>query len=292
VPAERAASARLVFDLGFHRGEDVAFYLHRGFDVVAVDADPRLVAEARRAFAGDVASGRLELVQAAVVGRAAGDLEFHLSKNTVWNSVDSRVSAREGMYDAPVVVPTIDLPALIDRYGVPYYCKVDLEGADIAAVESLSRVDELPRYVSAETECLAEGEVADAATATATLDRLRSAGYERFKLVDQRSLTVLEPGRSFYPVVEPFHPPVEPRRLSVLDPLLNPYRRNERRLARRFGHRFPHGASGPFGPDLSGEWLGYDTARETLLFHRSEYYAMSKAVSYGFWCDWHATPES
>ena len=36
----------LVFDIGMNNGDDTAYYLHRGFRVVAVEADPILCAAA------------------------------------------------------------------------------------------------------------------------------------------------------------------------------------------------------------------------------------------------------
>ena len=30
----------LIFDIGFHKGEDTLFYLLKGYRVIAVDADP------------------------------------------------------------------------------------------------------------------------------------------------------------------------------------------------------------------------------------------------------------
>ena len=34
--------ADLIYDVGFHQGEDTAFYLKKGFLVVAFEAHPRL----------------------------------------------------------------------------------------------------------------------------------------------------------------------------------------------------------------------------------------------------------
>ena len=35
----------LIFDIGFHKGEDTLFYLLKGYRVIAVDADPNLINE-------------------------------------------------------------------------------------------------------------------------------------------------------------------------------------------------------------------------------------------------------
>lgn len=281
--------ARLVFDLGMHEGEDVAYYIQGGLRVVAVEADHRLVDRARETFAENIREGRLRLEHAAVVETAGGIVEFHLSQNTLWNSISAPLANREGLGERTVTAPTVDLPTLIRRYGLPGYCKIDLEGGDAAALAGLAHAPELPRFISAETECLGSGDDLDESNPFAVLDQLQAVGYTHFKLVDQRSLVVLPPNRSFYPRAERFHPPIADHERRRFDRFRDPYLRNSRRLARRTRFRFEEGASGPFGPELDGTWLAYDSARATLLHHRRDYFAMGKAVPHGFWCDWHAT---
>ena len=41
---------KLIFDIGFHKGEDTRYYLYRGYDVVAVDAAPDMIAQGKRMF--------------------------------------------------------------------------------------------------------------------------------------------------------------------------------------------------------------------------------------------------
>ena len=36
---------KLIYDIGLHRGEDTAYYVARGFNVIAIEANPDLVAE-------------------------------------------------------------------------------------------------------------------------------------------------------------------------------------------------------------------------------------------------------
>src|SRR5438477_7842187 len=92
----RQGKAQLVFDLGMHLGEDAAYYLGRGYDVLGVDADPDLVKAAARAFAAEVAAGRLQLLHAAVVAEAGEDVDFYVSQHAVWNSLEPRISTRAG----------------------------------------------------------------------------------------------------------------------------------------------------------------------------------------------------
>ena len=69
----------LVFDLGFHRGEDTDHYLAMGHRVVAVEANPSLAKQGRERFAAAISSGELTLIHAAVLGegRALSAVAFH-----------------------------------------------------------------------------------------------------------------------------------------------------------------------------------------------------------------------
>ena len=52
-----ASRSRLILDLGMNNGDDTAYYLTRGFRVVALDANPALCEGARKRFHnGDRAS--------------------------------------------------------------------------------------------------------------------------------------------------------------------------------------------------------------------------------------------
>lgn len=96
----------LIFDVGMHRGEDTEYYLARGFRVVAVDADPAMIAQAADRFSEAVRDGRLVLVHAAV-GDDQGEVEFHLSDQTIWSSRKPQVSARERTETRTIRVPSL-----------------------------------------------------------------------------------------------------------------------------------------------------------------------------------------
>src|SRR5437867_12659470 len=105
----------LVFDIGMHIGEDTAYYLARGYRVVAVEANPRLIDDACRRFVEAIEAGRPELVHAGVAERAAGPLTFHLSRRTIWSSLDRTLAEREGLYDDSVEVPSVTLAQLMSE---------------------------------------------------------------------------------------------------------------------------------------------------------------------------------
>jgi hypothetical protein len=152
---------------------------------------------------------------------------------------------------------------------------------DAVALEDLATTAARPTYVSVEAECAGDSRQSDEA-ALANLDRLVRLGYDRFKLVDQESLRVLalddlELGReqSLRERVRARLGKRQPERSAVL------------RVA---GRRtvFHAGATGPFGPDLAGEWLAEEDARRLLVAARRAYFSREGATPYGFWCDWHA----
>ncbi len=281
----------LIFDVGLHTGQDTAYYLHRGYRVVAVDADVRMIERAEVEFAGAVEEGRLRLVHCAVAADE-GEVDFHLSGNPLWNSAIRHVTDREGLHQTTLRVPARRLDNLLREFGVPYYCKIDVEGYDVVCLRTLRGMPELPLYVSAETESVGPSDRPTDAEALATLEELARLGYRRFKLVDQRGLGLLPASGHVYTRRPPLWKRVR-RRLGLGG--YGPYNyagwyaEQRRKVCQALGYEFTVHSSGPFGEDLGGEWLDLSTARRTLLRHRAEYFRLPQVDTFWFWCDWHAT---
>jgi hypothetical protein len=68
---------------------------------------------------------------------------------------------------------TITLNSLVRAYGVPYYLKIDIEGADAIALQQLCELEVVPSFVSAELNDPSD------------LDHLRAAGYKKAQLINQ-----------------------------------------------------------------------------------------------------------
>jgi FkbM family methyltransferase len=68
----------LIFDVGMHTGQDTDFYLKKGFDVVAVEANPALVEGARERFRDAIACGRLVIHEVAIADRE-GETDFYVN---------------------------------------------------------------------------------------------------------------------------------------------------------------------------------------------------------------------
>lgn len=174
-----ADSSRFIMDLGMNNGDDTAYYLAKGFDVVAIEANPELVEAARARFAREITAKRLTIVEAAVWS-TSGTVTFHV------NEEDSRSSSVEEVWakhhDAPthpVEVPALTLGDLFDRFGTPRYLKIDVRGADDMVLKQLRGQIIKPLYVSVE----------DCRSGYEFIEALDDAGYDGFKLVDQSKVT-------------------------------------------------------------------------------------------------------
>lgn len=112
-----------VFDVGANIG-DVAEALQRaGMRVVAVEPQPECLAELRARC-----GGRGEFVAVpGVVGRATGTATLYLRPH---HAASSLRGDWLGDTVGTLEVPMTTLAELIERFGVPAYCKVDVEGAE------------------------------------------------------------------------------------------------------------------------------------------------------------------
>lgn len=182
--AEIEVNQKLVFDIGFHVGEDAAFYLKRGFKVVAVEANPALCDAARERFASEIASGQLILVNKALAA-TPGKLVFYVSEHSVWSTCDETFAARSreaGYATRPITVEATTIAHLIEEHGVPYFMKVDIEGFDMVVIEGLLKTEARPAYISLESD-------KDSVKGLRReFDTLAQLGYDRFKRVNQAAV--------------------------------------------------------------------------------------------------------
>jgi len=131
----------LCFDIGANLGQKTSLFLDAGARVVAVEPQPDCVEILRR---GVARRGDVEIVPVALAA-ADGQAELFLCDET---STLSSMSKRfiSTMRFAPffswrrtIAVPTTTLDRLIDQYGLPAYCKIDVEGYEASVLEGLTR---------------------------------------------------------------------------------------------------------------------------------------------------------
>ena len=167
-----ADGTRVVFDVGMNNGDDSAYYLSRGYAVVAIEANPILAERARHRFEHEIAAGQIWIEEVGI-GDRSGNMTFWINdERDVFSSFHRARAARNGTRCHAIKVECITLDTLLKKYGVPYYLKMDIEGDEASCLHSLDSFP-LPQYVSVEAEKLE------------FLQLLWQLGYREFAIVDQ-----------------------------------------------------------------------------------------------------------
>lgn len=96
---------KLIFDIGFHKGEDTRYYLYRGYDVVAVDAAPDMIAQGKRMFSKEMDEGRLTLLNYIVAREKDTFPEFYISENSEWSSMHRKYPRKPHLERKAQTVP-------------------------------------------------------------------------------------------------------------------------------------------------------------------------------------------
>ncbi|MBU6325120.1 MAG: FkbM family methyltransferase, partial [Bacteroidetes bacterium] len=277
---------KLVYDIGYHEGQDTAYYLKKGYKVVAVDADRSLIAKGKEQHAAAIASGQLTLVEKAIYEQDDQEVAFFISDNSEWNSLNSDFAGRNELGTRTEKVTTIRLDSLIQTYGKPYFLKIDIEGYDVHALRTLSP-ELAPEFISVEALSLTATHTPDEQETLATLNELRRLGYRRFRLVDQTEFAAMEPGKAFYGVdrfaAEPLWAGLLRRFLMKRGYRLKRYS-NRDWINARCNHHFEYGSAGPLPEELDGTWLNAEQAAKAIKYHLAE--AVKRGMT-GFWVDWH-----
>jgi FkbM family methyltransferase len=132
----------LVFDLGANIGDRAEVFRRLGASVVAVDPQPSCLAALNARFAGDQ---RVTVVDKAVAA-APGSYELRVDENTTLSTMSPqwidavRQSARfEAEWASSVLVEGTTLDALIEEFGSPQFCKIDVEGYEPEVLEGLTQ---------------------------------------------------------------------------------------------------------------------------------------------------------
>jgi len=134
----------LCFDIGAHVGNRLWVWSRLGAQVVAVEPQPLCMQWLQRCF------GRrpgVTLVEAAV-GATPGTAELWISERTPtvttlstdWINTVQQVASFAGVgWQTTVTVPVTTLDALIAHYGLPAFCKIDVEGYELEVIRGLSQ---------------------------------------------------------------------------------------------------------------------------------------------------------
>jgi len=272
----------LVYDVGMNNGDDTKYYLHLGYNVIAIDASPDLVDRAKVTFENEIKENRLEIINIGIASEE-GVLDFYLNKHhSAWNSFDFNIGSRGGSGYEVIKVRTRSIHEIIKEKGVPYYLKIDIEGYDKTCLESLININERPKIVSVE---LSEMDL---------ILKLKELGYNKFKIIDQQSFLSME-----LPQTKEYNSYWKLMKYRLSMKLLTRITRKlfgkiivafyEKQFKYLFKYNHPHGSSGPFGENLPGKWLTFEDAVYVYLFYKKRYGSLKRSEEYSYWIDIHAT---
>ncbi len=129
----------LCFDIGAHWGSHTAAFRALYAEVVCVEPQPRIVQTLEHRFINDAF---VHIVSKGVAARV-GHLPMFISER------DSTISTFEEKWktgrfkgytdwNITIGIPVITLDALIKQYGIPRFCKIDVEGFEYEVLRGLS----------------------------------------------------------------------------------------------------------------------------------------------------------
>jgi len=286
-----SANSNLVFDVGLNVGQDTAFYLSQGYRVLAIEAHPTLAECAHDRFASEILAGRLTILNVGIAAKE-GLADFWIcEEKPEFSSFHRAIAARNSYSQKCIQVPVMPFEAIIERFGIPYFLKIDIEGNDKLCLEGLSPCS-LPSYLSVESECPLNEQNAGVEDGVRTLQQLYGLGYRKFKLINQHTFCSL----SWPPSLHYGLDVLARRALNLLPAKSRPslgfisrHLVTRRRLEKRFDRDFPLGSSGPWGEDTPGKWISYSEAERAYRRYRNRHFLLTKdAEFHSFWCDWHA----
>jgi FkbM family methyltransferase len=211
----------LIYDVGMHKGEDSEFYLKKGFRVVAIEASAALAQAASERFQEYIGSGQLVVLNVAIAEKD-GPLTFFANPGvSVWGTTDPQWAERNrkmGQSSVETTVNGVNFANILSKHGIPYYLKIDIEGADTLCLKGLKGLTVKPKHVSIESTKTSWKSLME------EFAIFKELGYTKFKAIPQHTV----------------------------ETQVCPYPAKEGVYA---DHQFKFDASGLFGEELTGEWM-------------------------------------
>ncbi|WP_081910369.1 FkbM family methyltransferase [Thermopetrobacter sp. TC1] len=163
----------LIFDIGMHKALDTEFYLKKGFNVVAVEANPQLVEDAKCRLYDYIKEGRLTILNLGI-SPTEGKLTFYINlENDEWSSFNKNLGTRDNTRYETIEVDCVTPMYLFTKFGIPYYVKVDIEGYDVYVINTIKELKIKPKYASIEDSGID------------SLISFYNSGCRKFKLLNQ-----------------------------------------------------------------------------------------------------------
>ncbi len=134
----------LCFDIGAHLGNRTNAWRALGAKVIAVDPQPQCLAFLRQKFGKD--KGVIILPKA--VSDKSGKANLHISQLTPtistladkdWQKKMNDATSFEVNWEETIEVEVVTLDQLIAEYGIPDFCKIDVEDLEVQVLKGLTQ---------------------------------------------------------------------------------------------------------------------------------------------------------
>jgi FkbM family methyltransferase len=164
----------LVFDVGAHIGDKTQLYLRENARVVCIEPQPGCCNKLKDRFRNN---SQVTIEQVGLA-EEPGSLQLLICSSSPaistfsseWKE-KSRHADRGYKWDLAVTVPVVTLDSLIEKYGIPQFCKIDVENFEYNVLKGLSHP--IPSLsIEFHVETFNE--------AIKCLDRLEDLGYKEF----------------------------------------------------------------------------------------------------------------
>ncbi len=178
---------KVIYDIGANNGSNIPYYLIKGDLVVAIEANPILASSLTEKFKQQIEEGALVVINSVLTVDADSEglaVEFYVHKTNNVLSQFPEPSAEEIMFFDKILVNSMSVQSVLEKYGSPHYIKIDVEHYDAMVLKKLYDQSVVAPYISAESHsanifCL-----------------LVCMGYEAFKLVDGKSVSKVYSNRA------------------------------------------------------------------------------------------------
>jgi FkbM family methyltransferase len=154
----------LCFDIGANEGNRVEPFIKLGATVVAVEPQQQCVQILQDMFKGN----ERVIVVPKALDQTVGKKEMYIcDASTISSMSDQWISSVKesgrfsgNSWDTQVTVETTTLDALIEEFGTPVFCKIDVEGFEYNVLSGLSRpikiisFEFIPEFIDSTVKCI------------------------------------------------------------------------------------------------------------------------------------------
>lgn len=130
----------LCFDVGANTGNRTAIFLSLGAKVVSIEPQPACVEKLYQKFGNQIT------VIAKGLGAEEGVLPMHINDVSTLSSFSEEWITKmqedrfsQYKWSETVLVPITTLDLLINQYGIPSFCKIDVEGFELQVLRGLTQ---------------------------------------------------------------------------------------------------------------------------------------------------------